>query len=221
MLKICLVEDEEDLNKILSLYLERNNYECISCSTREEAMRHLYSDIDMWIVDIMLPDGSGIELLKNIKAVNKETPVIIISARGDSIDRLLGFEVGCDDYIPKPFLPEELIYRISKVFNAISKKPNIPKNIISVGPYKIDKAKRNVYIEDKIIDLTSREFDIILYFLSNKSKAISRGELLQRCWEEDYYGSDRVVDNYIKNIRKKLPYLSIETIYGFGYRYNS
>lgn len=221
MLKICLVEDEEDLNKILSLYLERNNYECISCSTREEAMRHLYSDIDMWVVDIMLPDGSGIELLKNIKAVNKETPVIIISARGDSIDRLLGFEVGCDDYIPKPFLPEELIYRISKVFNAINKKPNIPKNIISVGPYKIDKAKRNVYIEDKIIDLTSREFDIILYFLSNKSKAISRGELLQRYWEEDYYGSDRVVDNYIKNIRKKLPDLSIETIYGFGYRYNS
>ena len=221
MLKICLVEDEEDLNKILSLYLERNDYQCISCRTREEAISHIYEDIDMWVIDIMLPDGSGIELLKSIKAVDKEIPVIIISARGDSIDRLLGFEVGCDDYIPKPFLPEELIYRISKLFNSLNKKPSIPKNTLSIEPYKIDKVKRNIYKGSEIIDVTSREFDIILYFLNNSSKAISREELLQKFWEEDYYGSDRVVDNYVKNIRKKLPELTIETIYAYGYRYNS
>lgn len=218
--KIGLVEDEEDLNQILSVYLGRNNYSYISCKSLKEANEYIDCNIDLWVIDIMLPDGSGIELLKSIKSKNRDIPVILISARGDSIDRLLGFEVGCDDYIPKPFLPEELIFRIQKLLDNNKEKFTTSKDILSIKNYKVNKVKRTIYDNDLPIDVTSREYDIILYFINNSSQAVTRDELLEKFWEKEYYGSDRVVDNYIKNIRKKLPRLTIETIYGYGYRCN-
>lgn len=218
--KICLVEDEADLNQMLKLYLERANYTVFPCLTLAEAKNYLKEQISLWVIDLMLPDGNGLELLKQIKQMNENTAVVIISAKGDRFDRVAGFEVGCDDYIAKPFLPAELVFRVDRLFRSI---PTVSdsKELIQIGAYTIDTGKRIVLKDDCRIDITSRELDVVLFFIDHAGQAISREVLLNSVWGSDYFGNDRVVDNYVKNIRKKLPDFSIETIYGYGYRYNA
>lgn len=218
MRTICLIEDEADLNSILTLYLENNNWNVISCKNASEAHTQLTNSIDLWILDIMLPDGNGFDILGEIKKADPTKPVILISARGDQIDRVLGFEFGCDDYIAKPFLPKELVYRVSKLFEKTANRNT--KILVTCGPYTINKSHRLVMEEETLIPLTSREYDLLLYLIKNKRLALSRDQVLRDVWEDDFYGSNRVVDNYIKNIRKKLPKIDIETIYGYGYRCN-
>jgi len=223
MPKLCIVEDETDLLEILSLYLRNGGWDVIPLSTMLAANEYITTPVDLWVLDIMLPDGSGIELLKNIKAQYPEMPVIFISARGDSIDRVLGFEVGCDDYIAKPFLPIELVYRANKFLNTETITENIEQqkdSLDSFDTYQVDRKKRIVYDADTPISLTFKEYEIVLYFLDNSSTALSRESILLKVWGDDFYGSDRVVDNYIKKLRKKMPNFSLETIYGFGYRFN-
>jgi two-component system response regulator CssR len=217
---ICIVEDEPDLNRLMQFYLEKECYSVISCSTFAEARQQLNSDISVWVVDIMLPDGSGLDILKLLKAQNSNVSVIIISAKGDRFDRVSGFELGCDDYIAKPFLPAELIFRIKKLLQQKQSTEKQNNNIVSLGCYEIYLSRRIVLNSGEKVDITSREFDIILFFLRHKGQAVSREQLLQDVWSDEYFGSDRIVDNYIKNIRRKLPKLQIETIYGYGYRYN-
>lgn len=216
---ICLVEDEADLNQMLTLYLERANYTVCPCATLAEAQKYLKETIDLWVIDVMLPDGNGLELLKQIKRIDEKTAVVIISAKGDRFDRVAGFEVGCDDYIAKPFLPAELVFRVDRLFRQMRAAEH-KDEILSIGPYSIDSAKRIVFEGSQRIDITSRELDVILFFIQHKGQAISRDLLLNSVWGMDYFGNDRIVDNYVKNIRKKLPAFSIETIYGYGYRYN-
>ena len=218
MANICLIDDEKALNQVLKTYLERDGhsvapYYCIQDIYRQANWYSLY---DLYIIDIMLPDGRGTELMRKIKDKNRNIPVILISARGECIDRVLGFEMGCDDYLAKPFLPAELCYRVSNLL----KNNNISlKKLINFNGYSLDEAKRTICTEQQLqIPVTSKEFDIILYFVMHPSVAISRDQLLTDIWGESYYGYYRVVDNHIKNIRRKLPKFHLETIYGFGYR---
>ena len=218
MANICLIDDEKALNQVLKTYLERDGhsvapYYCIQDIYRQANWYSLY---DLYIIDIMLPDGSGTELMRKIKDKNRNIPVILISARGECIDRVLGFEMGCDDYLAKPFLPAELCYRVSNLL----KNNNISlKKLINFNGYSLDEAKRTICTEQQLqIPVTSKEFDLILYFVMHPSVAISRDQLLTDIWGESYYGYYRVVDNHIKNIRRKLPKFHLETIYGFGYR---
>ena len=220
--KICIVEDEDDLNQLLVFYLKNANYEVQSCKTFLDAQKQIGdSQISIWVIDIMLPDGNGLDLLKQIKAENPETMCIIISAKGDRFDRVSGFEFGCDDYIPKPFLPAELVFRIDKL-NTARKTSQLQKKKMELqfGSYLVDQDRRVVMDHQKKCDITSKEFDIIMFFIQHQKQAISREQLLDCVWGADYFGNDRIVDNYIKNIRKKLPDAAIETIYGYGYRYN-
>ncbi len=216
---ICLVEDEADLNQMLKLYLEKAGYTVCSCGNMLEARQYLNQQIPLWVIDIMLPDGNGLELLKEIKRTHQDASVIIISAKGDRFDRVAGFEIGCDDYIAKPFLPAELVFRVDRIYRQPASRAE-PKEVLEIAPYTIDLSKRIVMQDGKRVDITSRELDVILFFIRHKGQAISREQLLDSVWGSDYFGNDRVVDNYVKNIRKKLPELSIETIYGYGYRYN-
>ena len=218
MANICLIDDEKALNQVLKTYLERDGhsvapYYCIQDIYRQANWYSLY---DLYIIDIMLPDGSGTELMRKIKDKNRNIPVILISARGECIDRVLGFEMGCDDYLAQPFLPAEPCYRGSNLL----KNNNISlKKLINFNGYSLDEAKRTICTEQQLqIPVTSKEFDIILYFVMHPSVAISRDQLLTDIWGESYYGYYRVVDNHIKNIRRKLPKFHLETIYGFGYR---
>jgi two-component system, OmpR family, response regulator CssR len=215
---IYLVEDEENLNLLLKSYLEKEGWKVKSFLTGEEAMNFIDDKPHLWILDIMLPDIDGFQLITEIKKNNSNLPVIFISARDSDLDRIVGLEKGSDDYLAKPFSPRELVIRAHKLLTRVYKKDNL-RNIFLYKIYRIYTDKR-IVINDKEeeILLTSKEFDILQYFLENIQLALSREQILNAIWEKDFYGTDRVIDDLVRRLRKKLPILKIETIYGYGYR---
>lgn len=215
MYKVYLVEDDTNLNLVLTTYLEREGWEVKSFLNGLDAEKFIWDPPDLWILDIMLPDIDGYELIRRIKDKDKTTPVIFISARDEDIDRVVGLELGSDDYLPKPFLPRELVIR-SK--NLLERYHPTSSNLSFIGPYSIDIGSRTVFLDSRNIDLTSKEFDLLLYFSDNLGLALSREQILDHIWGDDYFGSDRVVDDLVRRLRKKVPELNIETVYGFGYR---
>ena len=214
-MKCYLVEDEENLNLLLTFALNNESYEVKSFFGFKDAFKAINEQVDAWIIDINLPDGSGLELLKSIKSLKPNQIVLIISARDSEVDKLIGLEIGSDDYITKPFLPRELIIRLERL---LSSTKNV-KTISKFGPIEIDYDKRLIYDKGIQIELTSKEFDVISIFSINPNKAFSREEILKRAWGDDYFGSDRVVEDLLRRIRKKSKDLPIETLYGFGYRW--
>lgn len=167
----------------------------------------------------MLPDIDGYTLIKEIKNQDPEVPVIFISARDADIDRVLGLELGSSDYISKPFLPRELIIRVQKLLKLIYKEePPEKKKGTPVSCYEVYEDLREVYENGSMINLTSKEFDLLLLFINNQGRAFSREDILTSVWGDDYFGTDRVVDDLVRRLRKKMPELKVETIYGFGYR---
>jgi two-component system, OmpR family, response regulator CssR len=224
MYDIYLVEDEENLNHLLTSYLEKEGWNVTSFFNGNDALRALKerSQPHLWILDIMLPDVDGFELLREIKAFSPDVPVIFISARDADLDRILGLELGSDDYLAKPFLPRELVIRakklLTRVYERLSPVPLRSSQLVHVPPYTIDIAKRMVIEEGKEIELTSKEFDLLIVFANHPTQAFSREQLLKKVWGDNYFGSDRAVDDLVRRLRKKMPHLRIETIYGFGYR---
>ena len=217
MYKICLVEDEKDLSNLIKLYLEKENYEVIIYDNGSDAIKNINSNIDLWILDIMLKDDiSGYDIIKEIRKNNDNVPVIFTSARDQDLDKILGLELGSDDYITKPYSPKELVLRVNNIIKRVYKKED--NNIINYCNYKVDKDKRIVLYNDKEIKLTSLEFDLLILFLDNINNSFKRDDLLEIIWGNNYFGSDRVVDDLVRRLRKKLKNLNIETIYGYGYR---
>lgn len=218
--KIYLVEDEKSLNSLLEKYLQREGYDVTTFENGFSALERIKDMPDLWILDIMLPDIDGYEIIRAIKKNNKNTPVIFMSARNEELDRVVGLELGSDDYLSKPFLPRELVIRTNKLIERIYEK-NITEpvdQIVNIGEYKISKSQRAVFISDVEIQLTNKEFDLLNYFVANKNIVVSREQILNSVWGEDYFGSDRVIDDTIRRLRKKVERLSIETVYGYGYR---
>jgi two-component system response regulator CssR len=217
-IKVFLVEDEEDLNKVLTSYLKKENWIVKSFTDGESAISAIDEQPDLWILDIMLPDIDGYEIIKEIKQKTPNIPVIFISARDAQIDRVVGLDMGSDDYLAKPFLPRELVIRAKRI---LQRSHSITENIenIKISNYIIDFTKRKILDENNNeIDLTSKEFDMIAFLAKNSNHAFSREKLLEKIWGYDYYGSERVVDDLIRRLRKKIPGIDIETIYGYGYR---
>ncbi|MCI9292379.1 MAG: response regulator transcription factor [Erysipelotrichaceae bacterium] len=213
---ICVVEDEVAINDLVCQYLKKEGYEVRSFYTYEEASVHVSDDdVHLWILDIMLDDKSGFDLIEEIRAQGGEIPVIFMSARDKEFDRIIGLEKGSDDYITKPFSPKELVLRVNNVIKRVYKSEN---NRIQIDGYELDEEQRKVFHQEVEIDLTTKEFDLLIMFIKNKGIAFSREMILTNVWEENYYGSDRVVDDTLRRLRKKLPNLNIHTIYGYGYR---
>lgn len=213
--KIYLVEDDKNLNLILTTYLEKEGWQVSSFLTGKDAQKSINNPPDLWILDIMLPDIDGYQLIKEIKLTTPNIPVIFISARDADIDRVLGLELGSDDYLAKPFLPRELVIRTKNLLERIY---GSQYQVINIPPYTIEEKSRRVKLEDSLIDLTSKEFDLLLYLAKNQGIALSREQILETIWGSDYFGTDRVVDDLVRRLRKKMPELRIETIYGYGYR---
>lgn len=212
---ICVVEDEKDLNELVRGYLEKEGYEVRSYFTYEEAVVHVSDDdVHLWILDIMLDNKSGFDLIEDIRRQSKSVPVIFMSARDKEFDRIIGLEKGSDDYITKPFSPKELVLRVNNIVRRVYKDDNR----MHVDAYEIDVEQRKVYSNNQEIELTTKEFDLLMLFVRNKQTAFSRGQILARVWETNYYGSDRVVDDTLRRLRKKMKDLNIHTIYGYGYR---
>lgn len=216
---INLVEDDENLNRLLTSYLENEGWEVTSFLTGLAAQEAIKNNPHLWILDIMLPDLDGYQLIEEIKKYTPETPVIFISARDADLDRIIGLEKGSDDYLAKPFSPRELIIRTRKLLVRIYSEQNRFEDTIDYYPYKISLPKRTVLApKDQPVDLTSLEFELLSFLLSNKQLALAREQILTAVWGNNFFGTDRVVDDLIRRLRKKLPDLTIETIYGYGYR---
>lgn len=163
----------------------------------------------------MLDKNSGFDLLNEIKNCKPNMPIVFMSARDQEFDRIIGLEKGCDEYITKPFNIKEVILRIHNVLKRVYKDD---PSLINIDGYAIDEEKRKVLSNNKEIELTTKEYELLLYFIKNKGIAISREQVLSKVWDENYFGSDRVVDDTLRRLRKKMPDLNIKTIYGFGYR---
>ncbi|GAA0080300.1 MULTISPECIES: response regulator transcription factor [Clostridium] len=217
--KVYLVEDEKSLNILLEKYLQREGYEVTTFFNGSSAIEKIKDVPDLWILDIMLPDIDGYQIIKAVKENNKNTPVIFMSARNEELDRVVGLELGSDDYLSKPFLPRELIIRTNKLMERIYGKSNNSMDIITnIGEYKISKRQRAVFFGEKEIQLTNKEFELLNFFVENRNNVISREQILISIWGEDYFGSDRVIDDTIRRLRKKIDKLDLETVYGYGYK---
>ena len=213
---ISIVEDEKDLNELVKRYLEKEGYEVRAYLTYDDAVIHTVDDdVHLWILDIMLDDKSGFDLIEEIRARNPQVPVIFMSARDKEFDRIIGLEKGSDDYITKPFSPKELILRVN---NVIRRTYRDDVTRIQIDGYEIDESQRIVYDHGTEVELTTKEFDLMMLFVKNKGTAFLREQILEKVWDVNYFGSDRVVDDTLRRLRKKMPNLSIHTIYGYGYR---
>ncbi len=213
---IAIVDDEKDLNELMNRYLQKEGYLVRSFFKYDDAMDHAEdSDIDLWLLDIMLDEVNyGYDIFEAIKRSNAEKPVVFISARDQEFDRILGLEKGGDDYITKPFNMKEVVLRVNNIMRRFYRED---EQIIIDG-YLIDEKQRKVIKDEVSVELTTKEFDLLMLFVHRKGKAFSREEILVAIWGEDYYGSDRVVDDTLRRLRKKMPELSINTLYGYGYR---
>ncbi len=216
MYKICLVEDEKDLNDLITTYLKRDNYEVVNLYNGKDAIDYIGKAVDLWILDIMLGDDvSGYDIIKKIRETDESVPVIFTSARDQDLDKIIGLELGSDDYLTKPYSPKELILRVN---NIIKRTYAIKNNLIRYENYLVDLNKRVVLENEEEIKLTSLEFDLLELFIKNKSKSFNRESIINIVWGENYFGSDRVVDDLIRRLRRKMPNFKVSTIYGYGYR---
>ena len=216
MYNIALVEDEKDLNDLIKTYLEKEGYNVTSYYNGDTAIKDSNKDYHLWILDIMLGDDiSGYDIIKKIREDNNDVPVIFTSARDKDLDKIIGLELGSDDYITKPYSPKELVLRVNNIIRRVYTKE---RQKITYKDYIIDLDKRMDFQGDEDLNLTTLEFDLLYMFVTNKEKSFSRDDILNNIWGENYFGTDRVVDDLIRRLRKKMPLLDINTIYGYGYR---
>ena len=216
MYNIALVEDEKDLNDLIKTYLEKEGYNVTSYYNGDTAIKDSNKDYYLWILDIMLGDDiSGYDIIKKIREDNNDVPVIFTSARDKDLDKIIGLELGSDDYITKPYSPKELVLRVNNIIRRVYTKE---RQKITYKDYIIDLDKRMAFQGDEDLNLTTLEFDLLYMFVTNREKSFSRDDILNNIWGENYFGTDRVVDDLIRRLRKKMPLLDINTIYGYGYR---
>ncbi|CDQ18721.1 response regulator transcription factor [Halobacillus karajensis] len=218
---IGLVEDDPNIRDIVKAYLEKEGYQVLAVDTAEKAWDIFQEKKpDIWVLDIMLPGMDGYEFCKKIRQTS-EVPIIIISAKDEEVDKILGLELGGDDYLTKPFSPRELVARTKrhlKRWEAMRPNAEEEQETIKVGALELNESERQAYFNGKEVEVTTKEFEMLKILASQENRAFSREELLIKVWGEDYYGSDRAVDDLIKRLRKKMKELPIETVWGHGYR---
>ena len=213
-LLVLICDDQQSVHETVGEYLKLNGINYISAYDGIEAIERCKEyKPDLILLDLMMPKMFGEEVCKEIRK-NSDVPIIMLSAKDDTIDKILGLEIGADDYITKPFNIKEVILRIN---NLIKRSYDDPSKIKMDG-YDIDLEKRRVFYNGEEIVLTTKEYDLLVYFINNKGLAISREQVLSKVWDENYFGSDRVVDDTLRRLRKKMPEINVRTIYGFGYR---
>lgn len=212
---IYLVEDDHNIASILKTYLENERYTVVHYSSEKAALQHLAPAPHLWILDIMLEDAlSGFHIFQAIKET-APAPVIFLSARDQDYDKIMGLEQGADDYITKPFSPREVVLRVKRLFSRLYDKQ---ATTLHYGHYTITPEARRVMHDHEEIILSTKEYDLLMFMLMHRKTALSRNDILNAVWEENYFGSDRVVDDLMRRLRARMPELDVSTIYGYGYR---
>ena len=220
MKKILVLEDEPSIRSFVVINLRRSGYEPIEAATGEEALEKLKQNPDTLValLDVMLPDMSGFALCQQIRQTHM-FPIIMLTARGDERDELLGFELGVDEYISKPFSPKILVARVEAILRRTGQSN--PDEILSAGGIVIDKAAHQATVDDKPMDLSFKEFELLTYFLENEGIALSREKILNSVWNYDYFGDARTIDTHVKKLRSKMGDKGeyIKTVWGMGYKF--
>lgn len=222
--KILIVEDDKHISKLVKYNLEKAGFECTVTITGEKALEILDKEsVDLIMLDIMLPKMDGFQACKQIKQDKKlsAVPIIMLTAKGEEVDRIVGFELGADDYVVKPFSPRELVLRVKAILKR-KKHPEITKDILGAGQLIVDITRHKVTIDKKKIELTPMEFKLLVTLMQRKGKAQSRDKLLDDVWDISADVTTRTIDTHIKRLRQKLGKAGkfIETIRGLGYRFS-
>ena len=218
MKSILIVEDDPNIRDPLKDYLEKNGFRVAAVSLLSDAREQLKSKFDCLILDWNLPDGEGIELAKSLRATPASPPVLMLTARTDLIDKVVGLEVGANDYMTKPFEPRELLARLRNIIRSGAPQGAAKAQVIEHHGIEIDLTAREVRYKQKIVELTKMEFDLLRTFLENPGKTFSRDELLNLVWGYDQFPSTRTVDTHVLQLRNKFFEDLVETVRGIGYR---
>ena len=218
-LKILVVDDESRMRKLVKDFLVKKQYQVYEAADGEEAIDIFFSnnDIALVILDVMMPKMDGWEVCKEIRKFSK-TPIIMLTAKGEEQDELLGFELGVDEYITKPFSPKILVARVDAILRRTNK---IGHNVLTAGKIEVNKSAHIVTVDGKNVDLSYKEFELLVYFMENKGIALSRENILNNVWNYDYFGDARTIDTHVKKLRSKLGECSdyIVTIWAMGYKF--
>lgn len=219
---IFVVDDERNIRDLIRKYLEKENFKV----TVFEDGQNLISEInrlkpDLLVLDIMMPKIDGLEICKEIRK-NIEIPIVFVSARDEELDRILGLELGADDYLSKPFSPRELVVRIKNIFRRIEKSTQVKAEVLIVKDIKVECNRRYIEKDGIELKLTTKEYDLLEFMILNKNMPFTREQLLEKVWGYEYLGDIRVIDDLVKRLRKKLDeaaaLLEIKTVWGYGYR---
>ena len=219
-LKILVVDDESRMRKLVKDFLTRKNFQVLEAGNGEEAMDIFYreKDINLIILDVMMPKMDGWEVCREIRKTSK-VPIIMLTARSDERDELLGFELGVDEYISKPFSPKILVARVEAILRRTGQSN--PEDVISCGGIVIDKAAHIASVDGVPMELSFKEFELLTYFLENEGIALSREKILNSVWNYDYFGDARTIDTHVKKLRSKMGNKGeyIKTVWGMGYKF--
>ena len=215
-----MVDDESRMRKLVKDFLTKKNFQVLEAGNGEEAMDIFYEekDIALIILDVMMPKMDGWEVCREIRK-NSKVPIIMLTARSDERDELLGFELGVDEYISKPFSPKILVARVEAILRRTGQAN--PEDVLSAGGIVIDKAAHLAAVDGKPMELSFKEFELLTYFLENEGIALSREKILNSVWNYDYFGDARTIDTHVKKLRSKMGDKGeyIKTVWGMGYKF--
>ena len=217
---ILVVDDEHNIVELARLYLANESYRVIEAGDGESALELAHTQQpDLMVLDIMLPKLDGWEVCKQLRKEGNELPIIMLTARDDDVDKIVGLEIGADDYMTKPFNPRELVARVKAVLRRTEAQPRQPR-VITVGPMCLDRARREATIGEREMELRTKEFDLLATFAENEGLVLSREQILKLVWGYDFYGDSRTVDVHVARLREKLGEagITIETVWGIGYK---
>lgn len=220
-IKILVVDDESRMRKLVRDFLLKKDFEVLEAGDGEEALDIFYQqkDIALIILDVMMPKMNGWDVCREIRE-NSKIPIIMLTAKGDESDELMGFNLGVDEYISKPFSPKILVARVEAILRRTNKA--VTEDVISVGTIVLDKAAHMVTVAGRNVELSYKEFELLTYFIENEGIALSREKILNNVWNYDYFGDARTIDTHVKKLRNKLgPEADyIRTIWGMGYKFS-
>ncbi len=218
--KILVVDDEDDIRNLIMTYLKKEGYQVYEAADGLQAVSTARDQaLDLVILDIMLPKMSGLEVLSTLRR-ESDVYVIMLTAKTEEVDKLVGLNMGADDYLTKPFSPRELVARVNAAFRRITQvSAGSEKRVYRTAHLRLDEGAHKAWVDGDLLDLTSLEFDLLSTLMMHNGQALTREQLLQHVWGTDYYGETRVVDVHIGHIRKKLGDRFITTVWGVGYRF--
>jgi DNA-binding response OmpR family regulator len=215
--RILVIEDEENIAALVKMYLVKEGYQVKTCLEAKQGLENLSWPPDLVILDLILPDANGLDICRKIRE-QKSTPVIMLTAKDTEVDKVVGLEVGADDYITKPFSPAELVARVKAVLRRTQPQPP-NENVLMIGDVRVDVGRHQVLVKDKPVNLTLKEFQLLELLVRHKNLVLSRQQILQDVWGFDYLGETRTVDVHVRQLRAKLKDgCQIDTVWGIGYK---